>query len=77
MQPIKPQGPDLTGKFETPISQVQPDLPVVDNSGLTFLEMNQRENSTFLSRVYYLKIAQAAVKYANATIFEGSPTLKG
>ena len=76
VQPINPQGPDLTGKFETPISQVQPDLPVVDNSGLTFLEMNRRENSTFLSRVYYLKNAQAAVKYANATIFEGSPTLK-
>ncbi len=77
VQPIKPQGANLTGKFETPISQVQPDLPLVDDSGLTFLEMNRRENSTFLSRVYYLNDAQAAVKYANATIFEGFPGLKG
>ena len=49
VQPIKPQGSDLTGKFKIPLSQVQPDLPLVDNSGLTFLEMNHRENSTFLS----------------------------
>ena len=77
VQPIRPQGANLTGKFKTPISQVQPDLPLVDDSGLTFLEMNRRENSTFLSRVYYLNDAQAAVKYANATIFEGFPALKG
>lgn len=77
VQPIKPQGSNLTGKFKTPLSQVQPDLPLVDDSGLTFLEMNNRENSTFLSRVYYLNDAQAAVKYANATIFEGFPALKG
>ncbi len=77
VQPIKPQGANLTGKFDIPISQIQPDLPMVDASGLTFLEMNHRENSSFLSRVYYLNDAQAAVKYANATIFEGFPALKG
>jgi hypothetical protein len=77
VQTIKPQGSNLTGKFETPLSQVQPDLPLVDDSGLTFLEMNHRENSAFLSRVYYLNDAQAALKYANATIFEGFPGLKG
>ena len=77
VQPIKPQGPNLTGKFDIPITQVHPDLPLVDASGLTFLEMNRRENSTFLSRVYYLNDEQAAVKYANATIFEGFPALKG
>ena len=77
VQPIKPQGPNLTGTFDIPISQIHPDLPMVDASGLTFLEMNRRENSTFLSRVYYLNDAQAAIKYANATIFEGFPALKG
>lgn len=77
VQPINPQGPNLTGKFDIPISRIHPNLPVVDASGLTFLEMNHRESSTFLSRVYYLNDAKAAVKYANATIFEGFPALKG
>lgn len=76
-QPIKKQSPNLTGKSDIPISQVSPDLPLVDASGLTFLEMNRRENSILLSRVYYLNDAQAAVNYANATIFEGFPMLKG
>ncbi len=77
VQPVQPQGVDLTGDSTTPISQVMPNLPFVDASGLTFLEMNSRENSTFLSRVYYLNDADAAVQYANATIFEGFPMLKG
>jgi hypothetical protein len=77
VQPIKPQGASLTGKFDIPISPIAPDLPLVDDSGLTFLEMNRRENSKFLSRVYYLNDAQAAVQYANATIFEGFPALVG
>lgn len=77
VQPIQPQGPNLTGRSNIPISQIHPELPLVDNSGLTFLEMNRRENSTFLSRVYYLEDSQSAVKYANATIFEGFPVLEG
>jgi hypothetical protein len=76
VQPIKPQGPPLTGKSDLPLSQISPELPLVDASGLTFLEMNNREDTTFLSRVYYLNDAQSAVKYANATIFEGFPGLK-
>jgi hypothetical protein len=56
--------------------QVEPDLPFVDASGLAFLEMNNRESPAFLSRVYYLTDAQAAIQYAHATIFEGLPNLK-
>jgi hypothetical protein len=77
VQPIKPQGPNLTGSSDIPITQVHTELPMVAASGLTFLEMNHQENSKFLSRVYYLNDRQAAVKYANATIFEGFPALKG
>lgn len=68
--------PTLSGKSSTPLAQVMPDLPFVDASGLTFLEMNHRENGNFLARVYYLTDAQAAVKYSNATIFEGLTYLK-
>ena len=76
-QPVQKQSADLTGESTTPITQVMPNLPFVDASGLTFLEMNNRENSAFLSRVYYLNDLDAAVQYANATIFEGFPSLKG
>ena len=71
-----PGGPGLSGEPTAPFASVMPDLPFVDASGLTFLEMNHRESSEFLSRVYYLTDAAAAVKYAHATIFEGFPVLK-
>lgn len=66
----------LTGEPTGPVANIMPDLPFVDASGLTFLEMNSRENPAFLSRVYYLTDTAAAVKYAHATIFEGFPVLK-
>lgn len=69
--------PALTGVSPIPFEQVMPILPFVDASGLTFLEMNSRENNVFLSRVYYLTDEKAAIKYANATIFEGFPNLVG
>jgi len=77
IQPQKMESSDLTGQSGVPVSQVLPDLPFVDAGGLTFLEMNSREDVTFLSRVYYLNDRQAAIRYANATIFEGFPFLKG
>lgn len=58
------------------LDQIAPSLPFVTASGLTFLEMDQRENSEFLSRVYYLNDAQLATRYAHATLFEGFPYLK-
>ena len=69
--------PAITGISATPYTQVLPNLPFVDASGLTFLEMNNREAPGFLSRVYYLTDEPAAIHYANATIFEGMPNLLG
>ncbi len=77
VQPEQARNSNLTGKSTVPVREVMPNLPFVDASGLTFLEMNSRENGAFLSRVYYLNDEQAAIKYANATIFEGFPVLKG
>ncbi|MGC1784907.1 MAG: glycosyltransferase family 39 protein [Acidobacteriaceae bacterium] len=77
VQPEKPENSNLSGISPVPFNGIFPNLPFVDASGLTFLEMNRRENSTFLSRVYYLTDEQAAIQYANATIFEGFPNLKG
>ena len=75
-QPTELTTTDLTGDSSVPLSKIMQNLPLVDASGLTFLEMNSRESSTFLSRVYYLNDLQAAIHYSNATIFEGFPYLK-
>lgn len=49
---------------------VRPDLPLVDNSMLTFFEMNHHESPELLSRVYYLKDRAAAIQYAHSTAYE-------
>ena len=55
--------------------QVSPELPFVTASGLTFLEMDHREDSRFVKRLYYLTDTPSAIRYAHATIFEGLPIL--
>ena len=50
--------------------KVEPQLPFVVASGLTYMEMNHRESSAFLDRVYYLTDDAAATEYAHATLFE-------
>ncbi len=77
LMPLPKTSSLVTGESPVPLADVMPNLPLVDASGLTFLEMNSRENRVFLSRVYYLNDEQAAIKYANATIFEGFPSLIG
>jgi hypothetical protein len=48
-------------------------LPLVDASGLTFVEMQPREPLTLLQRTFYLTGGQDAIDFAHATIFEGMP----
>ncbi len=56
--------------------KLDPTLPFVDASGLTFLEMDHRENAAMLQRVFYLTDPQASRQYAHASIFEGMQTEK-
>lgn len=56
--------------------QIDPGLPFVDASGLTFLEMDKNEHPQFLSRLFYLTDPEYSAKYAHATIFEGMAELK-
>jgi Dolichyl-phosphate-mannose-protein mannosyltransferase len=76
LHPAAAANPELTGDSPVPLAQIDPALPLVDASGLTFMEMNSREDGKFLSRVYYLTDAQAALQYSHATIFEGLDTVK-
>ena len=51
--------------------KLDPTLPFVDASGLTFLEMDHREDAAMLQHVFYLTDRQASRQYAHANIFEG------
>ncbi|HMF76905.1 MAG TPA: glycosyltransferase family 39 protein [Bryobacteraceae bacterium] len=59
-----------------PIDAVEPELPLVAASGLTFLEMDKYASPGLAARLYYLTDTQFAIQYAHATIFEGIPVLK-
>lgn len=48
-------------------------LPLVDASGLAFVEMNHRENDATLARLYYLTDREASASIAHANIFERMP----
>ncbi len=50
-------------------------LPLVDASGLTFLEMNHNEPAATAARTFYLTDAEASTRYAHANIFEQTPQL--
>jgi len=65
-----------TGESRTPLSQMHPELPLVDASGLTFLEMDHQVSDAAARRLYYLTDTPSAVQYAHATIFEGFGELK-
>lgn len=54
---------------------VRPELPFVTASGLTFLEMDHREQPAFLNRLYYLTDRESALRY-HTNIFEGMPVLR-
>lgn len=49
------------------------DSPLVINSGLVFMEMNNHESPQFLDRAYYLTGGPIALHYTNATLFEAMP----
>jgi hypothetical protein len=52
------------------VAQIEPSLPLVTASGLTFVEMDHYESVNLVSRLYYLTGRSAAIQYAHATLFE-------
>jgi hypothetical protein len=73
---VKPAVPDrLREAFSAAqpvadLNAVEPDLPVVANTGLTFLEVDQRANAALTRRLYLLGDEQAATKISHDTVFE-------
>ncbi len=58
--------PSNVAEFEA----VDPGLPIVAASGLTFVEMGQYEDRQLISRLFYLQDRDAAIRFAHATLFE-------
>jgi hypothetical protein len=52
------------------LAAAKPNLPIVAASGLTFVELGHYGNPAVLHRLVYLRDRQAAIRYANATMFE-------
>jgi len=60
----------------TPFGQIHPELPLVINNALVFLELDHYELPDVLARLYYLADVNFALKYTNSNITEGLPVLK-
>ena len=58
--------PSNVARFEG----INPGLPIVVASGLTFVEMGQYESPQLVSRLFYLQDREAAIRFAHATLFE-------
>ncbi len=52
------------------LASIHPEQPIVAASGLTFVEMSKYENPSIVARLFYLQDHAAALRYANATMFE-------
>jgi Dolichyl-phosphate-mannose-protein mannosyltransferase len=52
------------------LDTVEPDLPLVANTGLTFLEIDHEGDNQLTRRLYLLDDRQAAVSIAHDTVFE-------
>jgi hypothetical protein len=72
----RPAVPDRLQKgFEaarpiTDLNAVEPELPVVANTGLTFLEIDRQGDATLTHRLYLLIDKQSAASIAHDTVFE-------
>jgi len=52
------------------LDEIDPDLPLVANTGLTFLEIDRQGDAVLAKRLYLLNDRQAAASIAHDTVFE-------
>jgi hypothetical protein len=79
---VKPRvAPHLQKALDTapPVSNldaIDPDLPLVANTGLTFLEIDRQGDAELTKRLYLLNDRQAAASIAHDTVFENYDRLE-
>lgn len=82
IEPVKPMAPpELLKALESarPLSNldgIDPDLPLVANTGLTFLEMDRQASAELANRLYLLNDRDFAAAIAHDTVFENYDRLK-
>jgi hypothetical protein len=54
----------------TNLASVEPTQPIVVGQGMVFMEMNHHEEPAVASRLYFLKDADASMRYAHSSFFE-------
>lgn len=69
---IDPKLPVLGKDF----NGIHPELPLVTNSVLTYLEMDHYEDPAVLARLYYLVDAEESIKYVHSNLTEGAFVMK-
>ena len=52
------------------LASVEPKLPIVVGEGLVFMEMNHHEEPAVASRLYFLKDAEASMRYVHSNIYQ-------
>lgn len=68
-------GTDITAP-RPPLASSTGTLPIVAGSGLTFVEMNDREAASTRARTFYLSDHEAATRFAHATLFENESNVQ-
>jgi 4-amino-4-deoxy-L-arabinose transferase-like glycosyltransferase len=82
LEPVKPMvPPHLLRPLELAhplanLDAIDPGLPVVANTGLTFLEIDRQADAELASRLYLLNDRQSAAAIAHDTVFENYDQLK-
>jgi Dolichyl-phosphate-mannose-protein mannosyltransferase len=56
--------------------RTHPELPLVVNSALTYLEMDHYENPALVARLYYLVDPESAIRYTQSNLTEGLLVMK-
>jgi len=58
------------------LNAIEPDLPLVANTGLTFLELDRQADDALTARLYLLNDTNAATEIAHDTVFENYTRVK-
>lgn len=65
-----------TGRVSRHLQDLDPSLPIVDASPMTYMEMSDREPAELVSRIYYLTDYNAALRYSGYTLFDNEEKIR-
>ena len=66
-----------TGRVSMRLQDLDPSLPIVDASPMTYMEMSDREPADIVHRIYYLTDYKAAMRYSGYTLFDNEDKIRG